>query len=81
MPTLIFCSFLSEGLGVPPGLSVVCASQKALKVFENRKTPPSSYYISWTKWLPVMKNYEAGTPSYFATRECSSFGLVMNAPV
>ncbi len=58
-----------KGLGVPPGLSVLCASQKALKVFETRKAPPTSYYISWGKWLPVMKNYEAGTPSYFATRK------------
>ncbi|KAJ9108213.1 hypothetical protein QFC19_002460 [Naganishia cerealis] len=66
-----------KGLGVPPGLSVLCASQKALKVFENRKTPPSSYYISWSKWLPVMKNYEAGTPSYFATRKPTS----LEAPV
>ncbi|KAJ9112227.1 hypothetical protein QFC22_006311 [Naganishia vaughanmartiniae] len=63
----VVISATQKGLGVPPGLSVLCASQKAIKVFENRKTPPSSYYISWKKWLPVMKNYEAGTPSYFAT--------------
>lgn len=63
----VVISATQKGLGVPPGLSVVCASQKALKVFESRKTPPSSYYISWAKWLPVMRNYEAGTPSYFAT--------------
>lgn len=63
----VVISATQKGLGVPPGLSVVVASQKALKVFEERKTPPSSYYISWKKWLPVMKNYEAGTPSYFAT--------------
>lgn len=56
-----------KGLGAPPGLSILCASQKALKVFSERKAPPTSYYISWAKWLPVMKNYEAGTPSYFAT--------------
>lgn len=37
------------------------------QVFSERKAPPTSYYISWAKWLPVMKNYEAGTPSYFAT--------------
>ncbi|KAJ9092558.1 hypothetical protein QFC21_006789 [Naganishia friedmannii] len=63
----VVISATQKGLGVPPGLSVLCASQKAIKVFEHRKTPPSSYYISWKKWLPVMKNYEAGTPSYFAT--------------
>lgn len=26
------------------------ASQKALKVFEQRKSSPASYYISWAKW-------------------------------
>lgn len=63
----VVISATQKGLGVPPGLSVVVASQKALKVFEQRKSSPASYYISWAKWLPVMKNYEAGTPSYFAT--------------
>jgi alanine-glyoxylate transaminase/serine-glyoxylate transaminase/serine-pyruvate transaminase len=44
-----------RGLGVPPGLSVVIASQKALKVFEQRKSLPASYYISWAKWWAVIE--------------------------
>ncbi|KAG6888292.1 hypothetical protein C0992_008934 [Termitomyces sp. T32_za158] len=56
-----------KGLGTPPGLSIVLASQRALKIFETRATPVTSYYGSWKKWLPIMKAYEAGNPAYFAT--------------
>ncbi|KAI0825888.1 pyridoxal phosphate-dependent transferase [Irpex lacteus] len=56
-----------KGLGAPPGLSIVVASQKALKVVENRKAPIAGFYTSWKRWLPIMKAYEAGTPAYFAT--------------
>ncbi|KAG8893489.1 hypothetical protein FRB99_001914, partial [Tulasnella sp. 403] len=56
-----------KGLGTLPGLSVLCASQRALQVMENRKTPISSYYASWKRWLPIMHAYEAGNPMYFAT--------------
>ncbi|KAH7911053.1 alanine-glyoxylate transaminase [Hygrophoropsis aurantiaca] len=56
-----------KGLGTPPGLSIVVASQKAIKVFETRSTPVTSYYASWKKWLPIMKAYEANTVAYFAT--------------
>ncbi|TFK51664.1 PLP-dependent transferase [Heliocybe sulcata] len=56
-----------KGLGTPPGLSILVASEKAIKVFENRKIPPNSYYASWKKWLPIMQAYEKGSPAYFAT--------------
>ncbi|KIJ62042.1 hypothetical protein HYDPIDRAFT_176791 [Hydnomerulius pinastri MD-312] len=56
-----------KGLGTPPGLSIVVASQKAIKVFENRSTPVTSYYGSWKKWLPIMKAYESNAAAYFAT--------------
>ena len=56
-----------KGLGTPPGLSIVVASQRALKTFETRKAPVTSYYGGWNRWLPIMKAYEGGTPAYFAT--------------
>ncbi|KAI9319460.1 pyridoxal phosphate-dependent transferase [Dichotomocladium elegans] len=56
-----------KGLGVPPGLSIVIASPYAIQVFQNRKTPVTSYYSNWTKWLPIMQAYEARRPAYFAT--------------
>ncbi|ORE00993.1 PLP-dependent transferase [Rhizopus microsporus var. microsporus] len=63
----IVISGSQKGLGVPPGLSVVVASQHALQIFKNRQTPVIAYYSNWNKWLPIMQAYEARKPSYFAT--------------
>ncbi|KAJ2920678.1 hypothetical protein H1R20_g16415, partial [Candolleomyces eurysporus] len=63
----VVISASQKGLGTPPGLSILLASARAIDVFKNRKSPPSSYYASWAKWLPIMKAYEAGNPAYFAT--------------
>lgn len=38
-----------------------------VQVLENRKTPVSSYFASWKRWLPIMNAYEKGAPMYFAT--------------
>lgn len=56
-----------KAIGCPPGLSILMASGRALKTLEERSTPPSSYYASLAKWLPIMRNYENMQPSYFAT--------------
>ncbi|KAG0149862.1 hypothetical protein CROQUDRAFT_653157 [Cronartium quercuum f. sp. fusiforme G11] len=56
-----------KGLGCPPGLCIFVASDRAVKVLEERKSRPGSYYASWKKWLPIMKAYQAGNPAYFAT--------------
>ncbi|KAJ7453966.1 pyridoxal phosphate-dependent transferase [Mycena galericulata] len=62
------CSVASEeALVFPRGLSILVASPKAIKVFESRTAPVTSYYASWKKWLPIMKAYESGKPAYFAT--------------
>lgn len=56
-----------KAIGAPPGLSIMMASERAMDVFKNRKSPPGSYYASWKNWVPIMQNYEAKKPSYFAT--------------
>lgn len=56
-----------KAIGAPAGLSILMVSGRAIKSFESRKTPPASYFASWKNWLPIMKNYEAKKPSYFAT--------------
>ncbi|KAL2399914.1 Alanine-glyoxylate aminotransferase 1 [Exophiala dermatitidis] len=56
-----------KAIGCPPGLSIVMVSEKAMNVYKSRKTPPGSYYASFKNWLPIMQNYEAKKPSYFAT--------------
>lgn len=56
-----------KAIGVPPGLALLVASPKAMKAFENRKTPVGNYYGDWANWLPIMKAYENRNPSYFGT--------------
>lgn len=56
-----------KAVGVPAGLSIVMASGRAMERFKSRKTRPNSYFASWKNWLPIMQNYEAKKPSYFAT--------------
>ncbi|KAH8678098.1 alanine-glyoxylate aminotransferase [Xylariales sp. PMI_506] len=56
-----------KAIGCPAGLSISMFSGKAIEVFQSRKAPASSYFASMKNWLPIMKNYEAKKPSYFAT--------------
>jgi len=56
-----------KAVGVPPGLALLVVSQKALQVWEERRTKVASYYADWGKWLPVMIAYEKRVPSYFGT--------------
>ena len=56
-----------KAVGVPPGLALMVVSQKAMQVFESRKTPVANYYCDWTNWLPIMKAYAGRQPSYFGT--------------
>lgn len=56
-----------KAVGVPPGLALLVASEKAMSVWKNRQTPVANYYCDWNLWLPIMEAYEARKPSYFAT--------------
>ncbi|ORX93168.1 PLP-dependent transferase [Basidiobolus meristosporus CBS 931.73] len=56
-----------KALGAPPGLSIVVASQRAVQVYNNRKSLPASYYAGWNRWIPIMQGYESRKPTYFAT--------------
>jgi len=56
-----------KALGVPPGLSLLLASSRAMNVFHERSSPETSYFASWKKWLPIMQAYESRKPMYFAT--------------
>ncbi|TIB74799.1 PLP-dependent transferase [Wallemia mellicola] len=63
----VLISASQKGIGAPPGLSLVWASERAISIHENRKTPASGYYVNWKRWIPVMKAYEENKPAYFAT--------------
>ena len=41
-----------KALGAPPGLSIVMASVRVMKSFEQRTSPILNYYASWRRWLP-----------------------------
>lgn len=56
-----------KAIGVPPGLALMVVSQRAVDVAMNRTSPPTTYFGSFKKWLPIMKKYESRQPSYFAT--------------
>jgi len=56
-----------KAIGVPPGLALLVASQKALSVWGKRKTPVGNYYADWSNWLPIMNAYSDRKPSYFGT--------------
>ncbi|HUH27375.1 alanine--glyoxylate aminotransferase family protein [Gelidibacter sp.] len=56
-----------KAIGVPPGLALLMVSEKAMKVWNKRKTPVANYYSDWQNWLPVMRAYEERKPSYFGT--------------
>jgi alanine-glyoxylate transaminase / serine-glyoxylate transaminase / serine-pyruvate transaminase len=56
-----------KAIGCPPGLSITMVSGRAMETFKSRKTPPGSYYANFKNWTPIMQNYEAKKPSYFAT--------------
>lgn len=56
-----------KAIGAPAGLCIMMLSGRAVKTFEARKTPPGSYFASFANWLPILRNYEAKKPSYFAT--------------
>lgn len=56
-----------KAVGVPPGLALLVASEKAINAFERRATPTGNYYCDWKNWLPIMQAYENRTPAYFGT--------------
>ncbi|CCH44888.1 Serine hydroxymethyltransferase [Wickerhamomyces ciferrii] len=55
-----------KAIGVPSGLSISFISERAITKALNRPTQ-STFFASLVKWLPIVQNYEAGKPSYFAT--------------
>ncbi|KAG5209784.1 Alanine-glyoxylate transaminase/serine-glyoxylate transaminase/serine-pyruvate transaminase [Trichophyton interdigitale] len=68
-----------KAIGCPPGLSILMLSGRAMDRAKNRTSPPASYYASIKNWLPIMQNYEAGKPSYFATPATQLVGALHTA--
>lgn len=56
-----------KALGVPPGLSIIWLSPKALERLKNTKSKYASYYMELTRWIKIMDSYEELKAAYFAT--------------
>ena len=56
-----------KAIGVPPGLALLVASQRAMEAWRNRREPVRNYYADWTNWLPIMQAYAERRPAYFGT--------------
>ncbi|MFO7853051.1 MAG: pyridoxal-phosphate-dependent aminotransferase family protein [Bacteroidota bacterium] len=56
-----------KAIGVPPGLALLVASERAMDKFRQRKSKVQNYYADWTNWLPIMQAYEERKPAYFGT--------------
>jgi alanine-glyoxylate transaminase / serine-glyoxylate transaminase / serine-pyruvate transaminase len=56
-----------KAVGVPPGLALLVASQRALEKFKARKKPVTNYYADWKAWIPIMEAYLGRKAGYFAT--------------
>lgn len=55
-----------KAIGVPSGLSISIASNRAIEK-ALKKVKPCSFFADMKKWIPIMKAYESGKGAYFAT--------------
>lgn len=55
-----------KAIGVPAGLSIFHASERAVEKALNRKKD-AAFFASLKKWTPIMRAYESGSGAYFAT--------------
>jgi alanine-glyoxylate transaminase/serine-glyoxylate transaminase/serine-pyruvate transaminase len=67
-----------KALGLPPGLALMVAGERALAARASRKAAPPPLYLDWGSWLPIHRAYEERRPSYFAT-PATSFVLTLEA--
>ncbi|HVG11022.1 MAG TPA: aminotransferase class V-fold PLP-dependent enzyme [Thermoanaerobaculia bacterium] len=56
-----------KAIGLPPGLALMVASERALAARAARRASPPPLLLDWDSWLPVHRAYEQRKPSYFAT--------------
>jgi alanine-glyoxylate transaminase/serine-glyoxylate transaminase/serine-pyruvate transaminase len=62
----VYLTASQKAIGLPAGLALCVASERALAARDARTTPPP-LSADWHAWRPVMQAYEARTPAYFAT--------------
>jgi len=56
-----------KAIGLPPGLALMVAGERALAARAARRAPAPPLYLDWNSWLPIHQAYEERKASYFAT--------------
>lgn len=62
----VYLTASQKALGLPAGLALFVASERALAARDARKSQPP-LALDWHAWRPIMQAYETGRPAYFAT--------------
>lgn len=62
----VYLTASQKAIGLPPGLALLVASERALERRAKLKNAPPMI-LDLLQWLPIMQAYEARKPSYFAT--------------
>lgn len=63
----VYFSASQKAIGLPPGLGLLVASERARAIRAVRQAPPPPLFLDWESWLPINRAYEDRRPSYFAT--------------
>lgn len=63
----VYFTASQKAIGVPPGLGLLVASERAVAVAAVRKSTPPPLFLDWGSWIPIHRAYEDRRPSYFAT--------------
>jgi alanine-glyoxylate transaminase/serine-glyoxylate transaminase/serine-pyruvate transaminase len=67
----VYFTASQKAVGMPPGLALLVASERALAARAARKSSPPPLYLDWHSWLPIHRAYAERKPSYFATPSTS----------
>jgi alanine-glyoxylate transaminase / serine-glyoxylate transaminase / serine-pyruvate transaminase len=62
----VYLTASQKAIGLPPGLALLVASERALKRRRELISAPAMVF-DWLEWLPIMKAYENRGKSYFST--------------
>ncbi|MEO1228305.1 MAG: aminotransferase class V-fold PLP-dependent enzyme [Myxococcota bacterium] len=73
----IYLTGSQKAVGLPAGLALFVASERAMAAREALALPPP-YYLDFHQWRPIMRAYEAREKAYFAT---PATNLVMAAAI
>jgi len=62
----VYLTASQKAIGLPAGLALMVASERALAARKTKRTPPPMM-VDWEQWLPIHRAYEERRPSYFST--------------